>query len=104
VRVCAQPGCPELVGRSHSRCPEHETYRGTTTERGYGSDHQHRRTALLPAAYGEICPLCGEVMLPGQALALDHTVPLAEDRSSVGDRIVHAECNSRDGQKISARI
>jgi 5-methylcytosine-specific restriction endonuclease McrA len=104
VRVCAQPGCPALVDRGHSRCPEHEPFRGTTSERGYGGDHQRRRDILLPAAYGALCPLCGEVMLPGQALALDHTVPLAEDRSSVGDRIVHASCNSRAGQKISGRI
>jgi 5-methylcytosine-specific restriction endonuclease McrA len=69
----------------------------------YGHAHRKRRDALLPRAYGQPCPLCGVVMLPGMALALDHSVPIAYDPRSQGDRIVHRSCNSRAGQRIGAR-
>ena len=41
-------------------------------------------------------------MLAHQALSLDHTVPLALDPSSVGDRIVHARCNQARGGRLGA--
>jgi hypothetical protein len=70
-----------------------EMHRPTAAARGYDNEHRRRRRALLPHAYGTACALCGLAMLPGQALDLDHTTPLAHDRSSKGDRIVHAACN-----------
>jgi hypothetical protein len=36
-------------------------------------------------------------MRPTDALDLDHTIPLAHNPRSVGDRIVHAKCNRRAG-------
>ena len=65
-----------------------------TTERGYGSDHQRTRKALLAEAYGQPCHHCGRPMLPGQALDLDHTA----DRSAYRG-FAHAHCNRSEGGK-----
>jgi hypothetical protein len=73
-----------------SRCERH---RLPPHAQRYGREHRRRRTALLPAAIGMPCPLCGELMLPDQALDLDHSTPLWCDPRSKGDRIVHAKCN-----------
>lgn len=70
-----------------------------TNATAYGWKHQTRREELLPAAIGTDCPLCGYEMRIGQALDLDHSVPLADDPASVGDRIVHAECNRKAGAR-----
>lgn len=67
--------------------------RPSSTARGYGEEHRRRRAALLPAAIGTDCELCGDVMLDGQPLDLDHSVPLREDPASVADRVVHSVCN-----------
>lgn len=65
---------------------------GSTTARGYGFDHRRLRLALLPYAYGQPCPRCDKVMLPGQALDLGHT----DDRSAYTG-IEHARCNRQAG-------
>lgn len=94
--VCSTPGCPELHQGS-GKCPdcrsEAEKQRGTASQRGYGVAHKKTRRQLLPKAIGTACPLCGQPMLAGQPLDLDHTVPLAIDATAKGDRIVHATCN-----------
>ena len=45
MRVCAEPGCPEL--QPESRCLEHrrqgERKRGTRQQRGYGAEHDRLR-------------------------------------------------------------
>ena len=70
----------------------------STTARGYGYDHQKLRAALLPGAYGHPCPhhgtdpQCPGLMLPGQALDLDHT----DDRTAYRG-MAHASCNRRAG-------
>ena len=100
MKPCVVPGCPELVAKG-ARCRSHG--RGTTTtERGYGVEHQKRRALLLPAAIGTACPLCFEAMLADQALDLDHSVALVDDASSLGDRIVHARCNRSAGARLAA--
>ena len=78
-----------------SRCPTHGGDRRsmTTSERGYGWQHQQQRARLLPAAVGTRCPLCGEVMRDDEALDLHHPVRLVDDPTSVGTTIVHARCN-----------
>lgn len=45
MRVCLEPGCPELT--KSARCVAHtrakDRARGTRQERGYGADHDHLR-------------------------------------------------------------
>lgn len=60
---------------------------------GYGAAHQAQRRLLLPLAMFTDCPLCGDPMLPEQALDLDHSTPLNVAVSGSGDRITHASCN-----------
>lgn len=66
----------------------------STSDRGYGADHQRIRRALLAEAYGQLCHHCGWPMLKGQALDLDHTA----DRSGYRG-FAHASCNRSDGAK-----
>lgn len=67
-----------------------------TTARGYGAEHQRIRKALLPYAYGARCVHCGELMLPGQALDLDHT----RDRLAYRG-FSHAKCNRGEASRIA---
>ncbi len=64
--------------------------------RGY--DHQHRaiRKAGLPAAYGTPCARCGETMLEGQDLDLDHT----DDRAGYLG-FSHRACNRAAGAQAA---
>lgn len=71
---------------------------GNTTERGYGHSHQTLRAALLPEAYGQPCPRCGQTMTPDQQLDLGHT----EDRTGYTG-IEHATCNRGAGGRKAAR-
>lgn len=68
----------------------------------YDAEHQAIRRNLLPWAYNTLCPLCDKLMLRGQDLDLDHTRPVVSDRSSKGDRIVHAKCNQSSGGRLGA--
>jgi Recombination endonuclease VII len=64
-------------------------------ERGYGYAYQKLRKALLPSAYGTPCVRCGQPMLPGQKLHLDH-----DDYDHTKLRgFAHAECNIRAAAK-----
>ena len=65
----------------------------TTTQRGYGWQHQQRRAPMLPVAIGTPCPLCHKPMLAGQRLDFHHPIRLVDDPSSTGTMIVHASCN-----------
>lgn len=98
MRVCIEPGCPTLT--KATRCTDHarakDKARGTTAERGYGKDHRDLRTNLAPMAIGKTCHFCGEPMIEGQALALDHT----EDRAGYRG-MAHLSCNAADGGRRS---
>lgn len=74
----------------------------TTTERGYGWDHQQERARLLPRAYGKPCPLCGQPMQRGQRLDLHHLVALAHGGRHGPRAMAHEDCNRRHGQRIAA--
>ena len=69
ARPCLGCGVP-VIGAS--RCPSCTTPRASTKARGYGHAHQAKRAKLLAAAYGQPCTRCGQPMLPGQLLDLDH--------------------------------
>lgn len=65
-------------------------------DRGYGYAYQKLRKALLPSAYYTPCVRCGQLMLPGQELHLDHD---DWDRSRLLG-FAHAKCNlSAAGRK-----
>ncbi len=93
--VCAQPGCPRLT--TTRRCDEHtrqtDRARGTRPQRGYGTEHDATRARLLPAAYGQPCPVCQQPMLPGQRLDAGHSEDLRDNPEAKADRIEHASCN-----------
>ncbi len=75
---------------------------------GLGYDHERRRAALLPYAYGKTCPYHGTVptcpglMRRGDQLDLDHSQPRSRG-GTVGDRIVHATCNRAYGNGTRGR-
>lgn len=71
----------------------------SSSQRGYGAAHRKRRAALLPFALGNPCELCGELMMNGQKLDLDHSIPLSRG-GFVGDRIVHHRCNMKAGSAL----
>lgn len=73
----------------------------STTERGYGGEHQRRRAEWCPLveAGGVACARCGRVIIPGSAWHLGHTV----DRTGyVGPE--HARCNTQDGARRGNRL
>jgi hypothetical protein len=63
--------------------------------RGYGYQYQKLRKALLPKAYGTPCVRCGQPMLEGQKLHLDHD---DWDRTKLRG-FAHAACNIRAAAK-----
>ena len=69
-------------------------------ERGYGYQYQKLRKALLPNAYGTPCVRCGEPMLAGQKLNLDHD---DYDRTKLRG-FAHAACNIRAAAKKARAI
>lgn len=73
--------------------------------KAYGAQHRQTRKDLLPAAINTHCPICGLLMLAGDLLELDHTVPAAlSGGRSGGDRIVHRHCNRRRGANLASAL
>ena len=93
VKVCLEPGCPEL--QSESRCANHrrqrETERGTRQERGYDAAHDARRQQLAPfVATGNVkCWRCGQYIPADAAWDLGHD---DTDRSKYRGP-EHVDCN-----------
>jgi len=98
LKPCIVCGAPS----NGPRCHQHGGNRRAmnTTQRGYGSRHRRRREALLQLALGQPCPLCGELMRAGQPLDLDHSTPLIDNPTSLGDRVTHARCNRRGARAL----
>lgn len=67
---------------------------GSTTARGYGTEHQRLRSATLASAYGTACARCGQIMIEGQALDLDHT-----DTRDGYRGFSHRRCNRAAGAR-----
>lgn len=85
MRPCIHPGCPHLVTKG--RCP---THRKTTTQRGYGADHQRARDALaltLPryCGYG-----CGTWLTAGSTWHAAHVI---DGDPSAGYLVSCVPCN-----------
>lgn len=75
----------------------------TTTQRGYGWDHQRARAQALDDLQPETpCPYCVLPMVKGMALDYDHYPPLALGPGVPRvRRLTHAECNRRAGQALA---
>lgn len=97
MRVCNEPGCPELVDGA-SRCADHrraarvryEAVKGDRHQQGYGWAHRLERRRWIPkVAKGDIdCARCGERISPLEPWHLDHT----DDRTGyLGPS--HVRCN-----------
>lgn len=74
----------------------------TTTERGYGWEHQQARAKALRELRkaGTLpCPFCSHDMDVRMALDYDHYPPLALGGGGTR-RLAHATCNRRAGQAI----
>jgi hypothetical protein len=72
--------CLDCAGltRSGSRCSscqsKRDARRGTTTERGYGADHQRRAKAAIRSE--PWCSYCGHRGSPENPLTADHVIPI----------------------------
>ena len=93
ARPCLSPGCP-AVTRSGSRCPAHQTdanrQRGSATQRGYGSQWQRTRLAVLNRD-AWTCGYCGS-----PATTVDHVTPKARGGTDDEGNLMAAclSCNS----------
>jgi hypothetical protein len=65
--------------------------------KAYGVEHQRIRARLLRTHLNLPCPYCGELMLSGQDLDLDHSDPADKLLGKPGDRLAHASCNRSYG-------
>jgi hypothetical protein len=74
-----------------------------TTAAGYGNSHQKLRKALLPQAYGKPCYRCGQPMLPGQELHLDHDDHDDHDRTKYRG-FSHKSCNLKAAARKARAI
>lgn len=100
MKVCSEPGCPNL--QPESRCPAHrrerERQRGTRQQRGYDAEHDRERARWAPlVATGNVkCWRCGDYIAAGAAWTLGHC--------DVDRRIYHGpECPPCD-YAVSGRI
>lgn len=97
MRVCAHPGCPELVPRGESYCAAHKPERKrarderpSAARRGYGHEWRQIRKAYLQE--NPACEWCG-----AKAIVVDHIVPLSDggthDRSNL--RALCLRCHNK---------
>lgn len=81
--------------------------RGTTTQRGLGTDHQRRRRQLLPIWLGQPCPIggpkCDGIMTDPKRMDLDHRTPRALGGTR-GDRMACVPCNRGAGAALGNRM
>lgn len=105
MRVCSEPGCPELT--AGGRCPDHraqqERRRGTRQQRGYTNEHDRLRARWKPKVeactvhcHAIVCIEHVRLILPGQAWDLGHT---ADRTAWTGPE--HATCNRSAGGKAA---
>ena len=96
--ACSQPGCPDLA-IERGRCARH---RRTTSERGYGRDHQLERLAALPGARCEGCGCTAN-------LQRDHRIPASLGGPEIRSNkrwlcsCVEHGCHARLGLRLTSR-
>lgn len=88
------------------RQPRGPQPRRTTTQRGYGWEHQQARAAALRELEREgvaPCPFCSQPMAPGMPLDYDHYPPLVYGPGPRVRRLSHRSCNRRAGQRLATQ-
>jgi hypothetical protein len=96
LRVCAEPGCPELSTNRY--CPtdaaKHEQARGTRQQRGYDMRHDHARARLLKHwISGTPCPKCKARQWDPDLLDAGHSEDLRVNPDAVADQLECRPCN-----------
>ena len=106
LRVCAYTRCPKLVQPNERYCNEHKRLtskaRGTTTQRGYGHQHQklrHEWEQRMAHGAQPTCPRCHQPIRSGQPWQLDHN---SQRTGWLGPS--HTRCNEQAGQANSTRM
>jgi hypothetical protein len=105
MRVCAEPGCPEL--QPTPRCTQHtrdaDRARGTRQQRGYDAAHDRLRAQWKPKVdrasvhcHAEVCVMPARLILPGQPWDLGHT---PDRKAWTGPE--HATCNRAAGGRAA---
>ena len=82
-------------------------YKGTTTQRGLGAEHQAaRRRALahLTANPGQPCLRCGQPMTINMPLDYDHQLPRALGGASGPRALAHRHCNRSHGARLGNKL
>jgi hypothetical protein len=85
-------------------------WQGSTTSRGYGSQHQSMRNRLLAAwKPGQPCARCGQPMLCRWLITPSGKRVSAIDLGHTDDRrgytgLEHRSCNRRDGQAKTTAV
>ena len=81
--------------------------RGSTTQRGYGSDHRRERERRLRIYRpGDICPHCGQPIMwwPLSVARQFIDLPHNADRSGYLPGLAHRSCNRGDGARYGNRM
>lgn len=105
LKVCSQPGCPELTDKRH--CDQHaaqyERARGTRQQRGYGPEHDRLRAKWKPKVEAGLVDCANPVclagirrILPGQPWQLGHTPDRTAYRGPE-----HKLCNEAEGGRLA---
>ena len=103
MRVCSQPGCPNLIPKA-GRCTEHarahEQARGTRQQRGYGNDHIKLRAQWKPRVEAGLvdCARCHEPIHPTEQWDLGHK---DDDRSKYSGPEHANQCNRAAGGRAA---
>jgi hypothetical protein len=105
MKVCAQPGCPEIIERRH--CPTHTTQRerarGSRQQRGYDRGHERLREQWKPKVEAGMVDCHAIVcVMPQRRIWLG----MAWDLGHIPDRTAwtgpeHARCNRVAGGHAS---
>lgn len=98
MRRCLQ--CSALVSRG-SRCPVHQAQHDAKRRPTQGRAGVRIRAAIHARDAGRPCSICGQPIMPGEAVHVDHVRALArggsDDPSNL--RTAHKRCNLSKGAK-----
>jgi len=105
LRVCSEPGCPELTEGRHcgEHAAAHERRRGTRQQRGYDAPHDRLRERWRPRVeaglvdcHADPCIEAIRRILPGVLWDLGHDRATGQHRGPE-----HRTCNRSDGGRAA---